>query len=768
MFDVLNNRDYEFLRPLVTGWVGKIEAAQRARSKWKELSDECLMFYSKSAAAMWDANYSRKFWKNVKAPKFRITINKAFELVAVFGPNLLWDVPHRQVEPKKKVDIPPEIFESDPQLAQLYQAFAQENQALAARDRLIAWLMNSWLNYTPREMPGGGLEGHSELAVIDSLATGRGCLWTRPYKFPSSGRNLTGCFREPPDRLLTDPDFNTIDECKWIALKHTDPHWAVERRFQLPAGSLKNRASLESSWTFGELQGNDDRGNPHRAAGQTNDLVVWYEIWSKTGAGGRMTSLVEPVKDHLEKVVGDYAYLAICPSCPYPLNLSTEALRSGITDADVKQRLSWPIPLWADDRWPVELLDFYPSQDSAWPIPPLAPGMGELKFLNFLIPWLANRIYSSSRDFWAVAGPHFEHYKKYLEEGDDQVIIPTPTQTDDVKKLVQVLQQPETRQDAWKIIELVSTQFDKRVGLTEFAYGRNEDGTQNRTAEETIAKSRAVGVRPEHMQKKVVGWQSRLAGVEAFVARWFVTGEDVEPLLGRIGRMLWEQHIMSGDVEQVARQMNYTVAASSIRRPNRERDLANFQQFSGIHLPVVQAYGTQTGDYTPANFVLRKFGEYHDMDVEEGLIPPKQTNPQMEQLQQAQMEADVQKTQAEAQKATAEAQANPAELKMAELQMEQVSQQQQMQMDAAKTSMDLKAKMAEVALKTKAKQAELAMDAQKHTLDMRQQQQKGQLDLQLQKKQGQQQLQQSKQQSQAKVQAMKAQAKAKPKPKPAA
>src|SRR5687767_2055131 len=103
MLDHMEAEGYEFLRPLVTGWLAKIESALtcQARKKWKEVADECLMFYGRSAAAMWDPLYSKKFWKGVKAPRFRITINKAFEYVAVFGPNLIWDVPHRTATCKK-------------------------------------------------------------------------------------------------------------------------------------------------------------------------------------------------------------------------------------------------------------------------------------------------------------------------------------------------------------------------------------------------------------------------------------------------------------------------------------------------------------------------------------------------------------------------------------------------------------------------------------------------------------------------------------------
>jgi hypothetical protein len=794
-FELQDSPYTEFFRPLVSGWLAKIEGAGRARSKWKEYADECVLFYSKSAAAMWDDNYAKKFWKGVQAPKFRITLNKAFEYVAIQAPSLLWDIPHRNVDPKKAIEIPEELLQ-DPQLAPFLQQIAPQIQLETGRDKLVAHLMQAWLNYTPREMPGGGLECHNELAVIDGLLKGRGCLWTAPYSYPASGRTLTGSFRSPPEDLLTDPDFNTFDEAKWIARKHTEPHWQVERRFKLPPGSLKGKATLESSWSFGEYQANEDKGNPHRKAGLTNDLVVWYEIWSKTGAGARLTNMHEGLKGHLEETVGDYAYIAVCGDCPYPLNCPSDKVRGGMTDAQVKEAFSWPIPLWADDRWPVDVLDFYPSTDSAWPLPPLAPAMGELKFLNFLVPWLANRIYTSSRDFWAVLGPHYEHYQSYLEKGLDQTVIPMApgASTDDVRKAISVLQQPETRFDVWKIIELVSDLFDKRTGLTESAYGRNEDGTQNRTAEETAAKTRAVGVRPEYMQKKVLRWQCRVAATEAFVTRWFVKAQDTVPLLGQAGAMLWQQFVESTDVELVARQMNYTVAAASIRRPDRNRDISNFQTMSQHFAALVQAFGEMNGDFTQANGMLKKFGELHDMDMSGLYFPaPQEPDQEIPQLEKQKLQAETMKLQADAQKTMAEAQANPAELKMMELAMEQKGEEARLAMEIQKMQAELQAKMVELQLKVKEKQAELQMKAQEHQQDMAFQQQQGQVDLAVKKATGaqqiqmgqqqmamqaqqhrqqmamgsqqhQQKVQQTKQQSSAKVQAIKAQAQAKPKP----
>jgi hypothetical protein len=774
MFEPSDYSSYEFLRPLVKGWEGKIELALQSPGykRWKEISDECLMFYAKSAAAMWDPQYTQKFWSNIQAPRFRITINKAFEFVAIFGPNLLWDTPHRAVKPKQSLVIPQELFASQPGGEQMYQALMQASSQDKAADQAIAFLMEGWLNYTARETPGGGVAGQSELCVIDSLIKGRGVLWPAVHKFPASGRSIIGSFHDQPENLLIDPDFNSLNKAKWVARRHVQAHWEVERRFGLPANSLMNKAAtLESSWSYGEWHGNDDKGNPHRSAGKTNDLVVWYEIFSKTGIGTKLTGMEEGLKKSLGDLVGDFAYLAISPNVPYPLNCSKDFMLSGAIAAEVRHRFEWPTPFWADDRWPFEVVDYYPDPESAYPVPPLAPAMGELKLLNFLVPWAINRVHSSSRDFWAIAGPYVDQLEKYIKNGGDQSIIPWPSQVDDIRKVITILQQPETRLDLWKIIDMVSILFDKRTGLTEQAYGRNEDGTQNRTAEETIAKKQAIGVRSEHMQKRVVDWQSRIASSEAFLSRLFINGEDVEPLFGPAGRFLWEQHVMQTDVPRVSRQMEFTVAAASIRRPNRDRDIANYQTVMQYFIPVMQTYGETTGNFGPFNFLMSKWAEYHDADMEGAMIPEpteeEQASKQQQQQQAAaQMDAEIQKVQADAQLKIAQAQAagndeQAAQLQMVLSQMELGLKQQEGQMDMAKTQAELIAKGKEIAMNMQAKRVEMAMDLRKQQQQMLFDREAHQQEMQQQAQQGKQQLQLNKQMATAKA---KAAAKAKPAP----
>lgn len=708
-FDIISG---EFLKPMVQAWLTKQRQAREYRATWEEVARECLMFYARSAQAMYDPKYTKKFWKGVNAPKFRVTINKAFEYVAVHGPSLMWTYPHRDVKPKKTRDlIIPEYMQIDPNGEMLQQILMPQQQMTDIRDAQLAKLLSCWQNYTPREQPGGGLVLHSQRAVVDALITGRGILDVRPYKMPNSNRTLTGAFRLSPFTLFTDPDFDSLDEARWICLENTVPYFEAEEKFGLPAGSLKGKSTLESSWHFSEFS-SVDGATSDRKAGKTNDLVTYYEFYSKCGCGAMLSGMESFIKDELEKTVGKYAYIAICPNVPYPLNCTSEDLRKGMSPEEVKAKFSWPIPTWADDRWPVEVLDFYLDPECSWPVAPLSPGLGELKLLNFLVSWLANRVWTSSRDFWAVAGPHVEHYRKYILEGDDQSIIPTPVTVDDVRKAVTILQQPETRQDMTKLIEFVSDMFDKRVNLTPFVYGQNDGGTQDRTAETTAARARAVGVRSEFMQNQVVAWQARVAELDAYVTRFFVTGDDVEPLVGPMGKYLWEQLVMSTDVELTLRQFSYTVDAASIRRPNRERDIANYQQIVALFLPVLQTYAQVSGDYQPVNGMMEKWAEFHDADLSGAMIPPKgEPTPEEQQMQAIQMQmaqAELEKTQAEAQNLNSQ-----SDQEAMKLQMNAMQEQSKLEFDQIRSELNLRHDAAKF-------RQDMLQDEQKHAIDLKQ------------------------------------------------
>ena len=258
------------LRPIVTGWLGKIEQARKHKKPFDDIAEQCTAFFSAATGFMWEPKYRQKFLNTNTSPRFRMTMAKAFELVALFGPILYWRNPKRTVKSRKQIPINPDIFGPDNmrelqqlhqelmgqyqqaeqavqqmqqqmgQMQQQLQSAAQQLQViepqmkevleaqqmfdksrieLRARkfqDDARASLMEGWLNYTPDEQPGGGLAQHAELAITEALVKGRGTLWVEPYTQPGSKMTLPGCFWDSVDNLLIDPDAESLFDAKYI------------------------------------------------------------------------------------------------------------------------------------------------------------------------------------------------------------------------------------------------------------------------------------------------------------------------------------------------------------------------------------------------------------------------------------------------------------------------------------------------------------------------------------------------------------------------
>src|SRR5690606_3182663 len=97
---------------------------------------------------------------------------------------------------------------------------------------------------------------------------------------------------------------------------------------------------------------------------------------------------------------GDYAYLCISPDVPWLLNAPPPKLADA-TDEDVQMMFAWPNPTYLDNRFPVALIDFNRNPESCWPIPPLAPAMGELIALNVLASAFLENAYENRRQIVA-------------------------------------------------------------------------------------------------------------------------------------------------------------------------------------------------------------------------------------------------------------------------------------------------------------------------------------------------------------------------------
>lgn len=704
----------EALQQLTRAWLAKIKIALEFRKPFLAVADQCTTFFAGTAGEFWSNDFQNRFLGTQVQQKFKIQINKAFELVALFGPVLYNRNPVRSNNPITPLELEIEAFgdPNDPQVQWMFQQLQAQQQAEFARIKVGSRLMERYLNYTPDEQPGGGLRRAGERAVTDALVTGRGILWPGVYQFPGSDRKLTGSFYDSYRNFVSDPDSREIDfgRSKWIARLHVDTTWEVERRFRLPKGSLKGRGAAETAEGQAERDAYD-LGEWERQQGNTFDQFMWWEIFSIGGAGGRLAGFDTPMKQALDRYVGDYAYICIADGVEYPLNLPTEVARTAMPE-EVQKRLSWPVPYWHDRRWPCALLEFYEHPRKNCPIAPMAPGLGELAFLNFLLSRIARRTWDATRLLTGVAASARKEVEKALNSLDEVGLFPIEDVYESLDKIISFLEVPDITKDAWTLASAVMELFDKRTGLTELWYSMSS--SQSRTAADIHAKQEKASIRPDYMAGKVEDWQSEVAQMEKMAAHWGgVSSRDVAPHLGAVGASLWDQLVLTAPFELVARQMRSKVVAGTARRRNKQLELENVTQIYQSDSAMLANYAQATTDTGPINALRAKAFDAMGFDTQDMALgpwaPPPPEGPSPEEMK-AQME--VQKMQMELQKIQAE---------IALKQQDAMAQQ----------DLERQAKELELQLKSLEHAQEMAQDRQRHEQDLDQAEEAAELKLRL-------------------------------------
>lgn len=622
----------EELRPLVSIWSSKLKLAwDYKKDHFQDDADEALKFFHGPYDFLYGrgtGNTKSFSWSGGDedmSPGFRMTVNKVAELVQLFGPALYHRNPVRKVNPRKAPLLPIQMMGNpmDPNVQMQYMQLAQQQAQQEITDQGRSILLEAYLNYTPNALD---LKLESRQAIDEALIKGLGTLWTELYHPAGGGSPLVGSFYHTVDDLVVDPDAESLAQAKWIARRCIKPHWEVERIYQLQPDALRERATLES---FGQqtVVTNDMDGDYRRKQGKTNDLIVYWEIWSKMGAGGYLTGILESLRQPLTQF-GDYCYLVVCEQHPYPLNIPQQ-LADALMGEDpnlsmqavqqITPLLQWPTPYWADDGWPVTKVEFHQVPRRVWPMSHIAPAMGELKFLNWAFSFLAGKVKTSCRDFIAIAKSSGEELKERIKHGPDYSVIEIDALHESIDKMVQFLQHPEFNPEIYKVIEGVTTNFERRTGLTELAYGLTD--TQIRSAQEAQVKGQAVNVRPDDMAMKVEEAMTELARKEALAARWHLKGQDVALVLGPMGAAWWDQLLTPSDPAEVMHQLEYRIEAGSAKKPNKALDQANMQQaIQNLFAPLFQ-YASATGNVGPVNALIAAWAKSIDLDATPFLLP---------------------------------------------------------------------------------------------------------------------------------------------------
>jgi len=718
-------------RPIVRAWNQILHKAHEHKNvQFQKDADQAMAFFDGPYDWLYSGSYGAKQGafslgaETIPRPTFRMTMNKAAEVVQLYGPSLYARNPHREISMRRQSEYPIDLI-PDPQQQQMVMQSLQQKQRIK---QIGAELLKELINYTPNELD---LRLHSRRAVDEALITGMGVLWTEPFSPAGSDQTFVGSFHDTVDNLLIDPDMETIQDAKWIARRKIRPKWQVAKEFGIPVEDL--RGGMESS----NMQAAVTAGGPDyeyfRQQGETNDLLVYFEIYSRMGLGHRMhhqfNKHLEMAADVLDDF-GEEVRIIITDDYDYPLNVPEKVLDKGNMD-EIRDRLQWPTPFYKDatDPWPVSYLAFHERPRKIWPMGHLKPGLGELSFLNWAASFLADKVKNTSRDFIATLRSLDEDVKANLLGGSDLTLLEfEKVQGNNINDVIQFLQHPPFNKDILEVVQMMMKLFEERVGLNELMYGTSK--RQLRSAAEANVKSESMRIRPDDMAECVEAWSTKQARKEVIASYWHYQQSDVLPILGEERAQLYGQTVMQMDLSEIIYEFDIRVEAGSIRKPNRDKDLTNINTAIQVWGPVVQQYASLTGDFEPLNFLAAQWEKVNEMEPR-GIQfqPPPPPEPDETAIQEAQMDLEIKQQE--------------HQMKMQQGQeAHQVKLQQQMeaaglkgQMDASKHQQGQGQDEDKHAQKLTQEQEkhfqELTQDQQKFLLDMLQSKAEGSMDLAL-------------------------------------
>ena len=623
----------EILKYLARVWLSKLDKAQRHKKQFNDDASEARNFFDGPAGWFWNKNYAQAeggYCRSINPPAFRMNINKVFEAVKLFGSVIYHRNPVRTVTPTPLPIVPPEalgIMPQDPNMGMQYEAAVQQVSQKAGIRQVVADLLQRVLNWTPREFD---LKTHGRRAVDEGIITGMGLWWTEMVEMPN-GRRFVGSFADSVDNLLLDPDVTEIEDIRWCARRCVHPLHEVAQQYGLDEAALKGNVDKQGGTTSKSqdqvLFPNHD-GTHKAPSGKTNDLVVYWKIWSKTGLGDRLKDAPKDIKGKFDEL-GENCYIVVAEGVDHPLNIKPAMVAD---DAEVMPgdqqglftAVQWPIPFWADgsNGWPFTQFAPHRKPGYIWPISHIKPAVPELRFLCWAYSFLAQRVATSCETMLGVSKAADQDIKDQIlaqSEGGFKIIEVSEMLGRSVQDILSVFQMPNVTSELWQVIEAVTEICDKRLGMTELVYGLTN--TQIRSATEASVKSDQISIRPDDMAECLENSMSIIARKEAMATRWLLEPKDIEPIIGPLGAAVWAQHVMAMNPYEIAREYDFEIESGSTKKKNKAARIEQMSQAMQTLGPVLQGL-IGAGIVEPFNQLVTDWADSLDLDATNYMVPP--------------------------------------------------------------------------------------------------------------------------------------------------
>lgn len=622
------------LNPICEQWLEKIRLAKQVKyERFGKYAAEAMKFFDGAHDWMWNEEYSAgkagflSKDQNCALPTFRMTVNRVFEAVALFGPALYNRNPDITVTAVHPPFIQPEmlgIFPQDEQSMMQYQQIIQQQQMDRAQRDTYAGLKQHYLNWLQVE---GEKKEHARRSITEAIVKGMGILWVEMYTPPGSKVSYPRAQHVSVDDIVVDPDAEYWEDVQWIARRCLHAVNRVEREYGLPPKSLK--AHYQSLEAQGDTFGSRKERKEKQRTGRTHDLIEYWKVYSKNGFGDRLRKTKNTAASKYNyEAFGDYCYLVVARNVPFPFNLHSSYLQGDFDEAF--ERVQWETPFWTDGGWPMCRLSFYEKPKDVWPISLIKPCIGEMRFVNWCMSFLADRVAASSQTYVAQRKDASIEIQSQLKSGMAPFTVleisnMTGRSIDDV---ISFLTAPEMGGEIWKMVSEVMTMIDKRTGLTDLIYGMTSQ--QLRSASEAAIKEEQTNIRPDDMAQRVEDWLSDVAMKECEAIVWNGELEDVQPVLGELGGNIFFQQIQTMDFDRIVRDYDYRVASGTARKPNKQSKNRALAELGQVIMPTLQQFAAM-GMAEPWNAYIASVAETLDLDVSGFLLQLPSPEEQAEQ-----------------------------------------------------------------------------------------------------------------------------------------
>jgi hypothetical protein len=236
--------------------------------------------------------------------------------------------------------------------------------------------------------------------------------------------------------------------------------------------------------------------------------------------------------------------------------------------------------------------------------------------------------------------------------------------------------------------------IDKRMGTVDLIYGMTDN--QLRSATEANVKEQNTNIRPDDMASRVEDFLSEVAVNEAATAVWHCDGQHVQPCLGDLGAMVWDQNIKTQSFDRIVHDYDYRVAAGSARKPNKNTKQRALAELGQVILPTLQSFALQ-GVVEPWNAYIADVANAMDLDPAGYLLQAnEQEGPspeeQMAELEMQKMQLEMQIKQQEfvlKQQAAQEEAALKQQTTIAQEAMKQESERMKMMLESERMDQEL-------------------------------------------------------------------------------